>query len=359
MPLARQCPAGTIALCLACLSGTLAVAPAVSAQQPVVVAATAAPTAAVAPDFAEWLAGLRAEALARGIAQKTVDEALGDVAPLPVVVERDRTQAELTLTLDQYLKRRLPRRFVQQARKVALTQRGLLKRVDEAYGVPPSVLTAVWGLESNFGRFSGVRPTIPTLATLAHEGRRAAMFRDELFAALTIVDRGDAPLAQLRGSWAGAMGQPQFMPSTYLNDAVDFDKDGRRDIWQSTPDVLASIGRYLQARGWTRGQRWGREVSIPDHAAAKVSAGVPLRLSGACQAIREMSEPRPLQEWKFLGVRLKGGGPLPASTVPASLVRVDRHVFLVYANYEALLAYNCAHTYALSVATLADRLGTR
>ncbi len=315
---------------------------------------TGAPAAAEV--FREWLAGVREEALARGISAQTVHAALADVAPLPVVVERDRTQAELTLNLDLYLRRRLPPSVVRSARTMARTHRALLRRVEATYGVPASVVTAIWGLESNFGRFTGVRPTIPALATLAHDGRRVTLFREELFAALTIVDRGDVALDRLRGSWAGAMGQPQFMPSTYLSDAVDFDGDGRRDIWASTADVFGSIANYLKRRGWVEGLRWGREVTVTERAAARVAGAIPLRMSGACRAVRDMTEARPLTEWARLGVKLPNGRPLSASTVSASLARVDRRTFLVYANYEALLAYNCAHTYALSVAMLADRV---
>ncbi|MDO8835320.1 MAG: lytic murein transglycosylase [Vicinamibacterales bacterium] len=329
----------------------------------VVMAATghqdaARPQASAPPaePFREWLAGVREEALARGISARTIDAALTDVAPLPVVVERDRTQAELTLNLDLYLRRRLPPSVVRSARTMARTHREVLRRVEAAYGVPPSVVTAIWGLESNFGRFTGVRPTIPALATLAHDGRRVTLFREELLAALTIVDRGDVPLSRLKGSWAGAMGQPQFMPSTYLSDAVDFDGDGRRDIWASTADVFGSIANYLHRRGWVAGQRWGREVAVSERAAARVAGAVPLRMSGACRAVRDMTEARPLTEWARLGVTLPKGHALPASAITASLARVDRRTFLVYGNYEALLAYNCAHTYALSVAMLADRI---
>jgi membrane-bound lytic murein transglycosylase B len=307
--------------------------------------------------FAAWLDTLRADALSRGISQKTVDDALGNIAVLPVVVDRDRTQAELTLSIDQYLKRRLPKAFVKTARATVARERTLLKAVSARYGVPAPIIASIWGLESNFGRFSGVRPTIPALATLAYEGRRAAMFRDELFAALTILDRGDVTADRLKGSWAGALGQPQFMPSTFLKDAVDFDGDGRRDIWASTPDVLASIANYLKARGWVEGQRWGREVRLRGKAAERVAAAVPLRMTGPCRAVREMTETRPLSAWSRLGVTLASGARLPAGETTASLVRVDRRTFLVYANYEAILAYNCAHTYALSVVLLAEKIG--
>ena len=323
--------------------------------------AEARPTAQdVAPvPFEAWLAALRVEALSKGISQRTVDEALGSIERVPVVVERDRTQTELTLTLDQYLKRRLPARVVQAAREAATRHRAQLRHTTGQYGVPGSVVVAIWGLESNFGRFPGVRPTIASLATLAYDGRRQTLFRDELFAALRILDSGEVEPAALKGSWAGAMGQTQFMPSSYLAFAVDADGDGRRDIWTSIPDIFGSIANYLKEHGWVRDLRWGREVQMNDKTAVRIAAAVPLRLTGPCQAARDMSEARPLSDWRSLGVTLKGGAALPKSDIPASLVRVDARRFLVYANYESLLAYNCAHTYALSVASLSDRIGEK
>jgi membrane-bound lytic murein transglycosylase B len=155
------------------------------------------------------------------------------------------------------------------------------------------------------------------------------------------------------------MGQTQFMPSSYLRWAADGDGDGRRDIWTSLPDVFASVARYLKEHGWTKDERWGREVRITDKAAARVAAAVPMRLAGPCQAARDMTEARPLSQWRALGVTQRSGSLLPAGDLPASLVRIDTRSFLVYGNYEALLAYNCAHTYALSVGILADRIGSR
>jgi membrane-bound lytic murein transglycosylase B len=324
------------------------------ASVPVVVSAS---PAASTSSWDEWLTGLRSEALSRGVSQKVVNEALGELERLPVVVERDRTQAELTLTVDQYLKRRLTPRVVRDARDAAVRQRALLRKVTAAYGVPGSVLVAIWDLESNLGRFSGLRPTIPALATLSFDTRRAAMFREEIFAALQILDRGDVALDTLKGSWAGAMGQPQFMPSSYLKYAVDFDGDGRRDIWTSTADVLASIGNYLKQQGWAANVRWGREVRLPEAVATRIAGAVPLRMTGSCTALRDMTEPRPVAAWAALGIRLPNGSPLPSSELAASLVRTGGRAYLVYANYEALLSYNCAHTYALSVALLADRVG--
>lgn len=322
-----------------------------------------APSARAADDvqrpFDEWLAELREEALQRGIRAQVVEEALRGLEPLQVVAQRDRTQAEFTVTFDSYVSRWLNRNFVRLGQQRARPHARLLGRVSARYGVPVGVVTAVWGVESNFGRFSGVRPVIGSLATLAYDPRRASFFRGELFDALAILDRGDIDLPRLRGSWAGAMGQPQFMPSSYLKYAVDFDGDGRRDIWGTPADVFASIANYLAEHGWVKGERWGREVELPragrGSAAADGTLGVPLRAEG-CRAVRQMTEPRPLAEWHRLGVRLDGGGRLPAQSLEASLVRAGARAFLVYRNYEALLAYNCAHHYALGVALLSDRL---
>jgi len=323
------------------------------AQDPVIVPKPDAP----AVPFDEWLQALRQDALARGISQRTIDAALTGIEPLPVVVDRDRTQAEQTLTFDQYLKRRLTARFLATARAMARTNAKLLRKVSAAYGVSSSTLVAIWGVESNFGRFTGTWPTIQALATLAYDPHRPTLFRSELFAALQILDRQEIDLESLKGSWAGAMGQPQFMPTNYLRYAVDFDGDSRRDIWSSTPDVLASMANYLKDHGWVSGFRWGREVAIPEAAASKVASAVPLRVTGACQAIRQLTEPRALGDWSALGVTQPDGSPLPGKTLTASLLRVDTHTFLVYRNYEVLLGYNCAHSYALTVGMLADSIG--
>ena len=304
--------------------------------------------------FDEWLTALRVEAETRGIRPEVVAAALDGIAPVAQILERDRTQAEFTFTLDGYLKRRLPPRTVRTARAMYQRHYALVQRIGKAYGVDPRLLVSVWGLESEFGRFAGVRPTFPTLATLAYDPRRGAMFRNELFNALEIVNRGDIELERLKGSWAGALGQPQFMPSSYLRFAQDFDGDGRRDIWSSQPDVFASIAYYLQQHGWKSGATWGREVTIPAVAEARI-ADLPRRAQG-CRARREMTVPQPLTAWRKLGVRTAARQPLPLSTVTASLIRDKSRAFLVYANYESLLDYNCAHSYALSVALLSDRL---
>jgi membrane-bound lytic murein transglycosylase B len=300
-----------------------------------------------------WLSELRAEAAARGIREEILDRTLTGVTPVAQVLERDRTQAEFVLDLDSYLRRRLTRSTVRTAQQMYTRHRALLQRIGKKYGVPGPVIVAVWGLESNFGRFAGVRPTIPTLVTLAYDPRRSARFRSELFSALEILNRGDIDLDRLKGSWAGAMGQPQFMPSSYLQYAQDFDEDGRRDIWTSLPDVFASVGYYLQQHGWVEGKTWGREIKIPPAARATVD-GLPTRETG-CRAERLMTLPQPLSEWRRLGLRTAANQQLPTADIEASLVTGTRN-FLVYPNYQALLGYNCAHTYALSVAMLSDRI---
>jgi membrane-bound lytic murein transglycosylase B len=332
-------------------------APVVLASQ-IVGAAQDVPVAPVPPlplpAFDVWLAELRKEAETRGIRADVLDRAFDGIQPVAQILERDRTQAEFTLDLDGYLKRRLTAPTVKTARAMYARHKTLVERIGAAYGVDPRLLIAVWGLESNFGRFAGVRPTIPTLATLAYDPRRGAMFRSELFNALEILNNGDIELERLKGSWAGALGQPQFMPSSYIKYAQDFDGDGRRDIWTSHADVFASIAYYLQQHGWKKGQRWGREVVV-DAGAREDAAEVPLRSEG-CRARRGMTEPQPLDAWRKLGLRTAAKQPLPQGSTAASLIRDGNRAFLVYENYEALLDYNCAHTYALSVALLADRL---
>jgi membrane-bound lytic murein transglycosylase B len=320
------------------------------------------------PPFAEWLADVRAEALSRGIHQDVVDQALNEIVePLPVVLERDRTQAESVLSLEQYLKRRLTPTMVARGREMFVRHHATLDEVASRYGVAPRILVGVWGLESNFGRFSGVRPTIAALATLAWDPRRSVFFRRELFDALEILNRGDIELARMRGSWAGAMGQPQFMPSSYLKFAEDFDGDGRRDIWSSPPDVFASIANFLKGHGWTAGESWGREVKVSDDAARRIAAEVDKR-QGLCVATRNMTVALPMKRWQQLGVRLPTGASLPASREDAgtaagardgaALVSGATRHFLVNRNYDALLEYNCAHSYAISVGMLADRIGS-
>ena len=306
------------------------------------------------PPFEEWLQGVIDEARSRGYSDELIGQTLTGLTPISRVVERDSSQAEFTITLDRYFNTRVTPRIIRMGREHAMQEQMLLRRVRAEYGVPSGIVLAIWGLESHYGQFTGAYPVFQALATLAYEPRRADFFRGELFKALSIVQSGFIDAKTMTGSWAGAMGQPQFMPSSYLAYAVDFDDDGRRDIWHSKADTLASIASYLKNAGWEAGQTWGREVTVSSAAREKI-ASIPIRDVG-CSAKRQMTERRPLSDWSEAGVRLKSGAALPRADVVASLVEVGGRSFLVYPNYETILDYNCAHLYALSVGMLADRL---
>jgi membrane-bound lytic murein transglycosylase B len=304
--------------------------------------------------FDEWLADLRKEAKDRGFAESVVQH-LVDLQPLERVIASDRSQAELNPGFNRYLSARVTKAMVRRGQDQARMYRTTLARVEKQFDVPQEILVAVWGIETRYGRLTGRTPVLQALATLAWEPRRASYFRGELFDALTMVSQRHVDARSMTGSWAGAMGQTQFMPSSYLKHAVDFDKDGKSDIWKSTPDALASIASYLKAYGWDGTYTWGREVSITPAVRARIADRVPKRTEG-CYARRNMTERLPLDEWSEMGVRREDGGPLPKSSVPAGLVDVGDRLFLVYPNYDAILGYNCAHYYALTVALLADEL---
>ena len=310
------------------------------------------PVAAPQP-FDEWLGGVIKEAGERGFSEALIAETLVGLEPLHRVVASDRSQAELTVTFERYSEKLITPVLVNRGRTRARDERELLDRIEETFGVQRRVVLAIWGIESRFGGNIGRTPIFRALATLAWEPRRAEFFRGQLFDALTMVSSGHIEAAAMTGSWAGAMGQPQFMPSSYLAYAVDFDNDGRRDIWRSTPDVLASIANYLKSHGWDKERTWGREVKVSDAARERIRDAVPGRTSG-CFAMRNMTEHRPLQEWEKLGVRTTDGGPLPDVDVQAAFVQAGSRSFLVYPNYDAILRYNCAHHYALTVGLLAE-----
>jgi membrane-bound lytic murein transglycosylase B len=315
----------------------------------------APPVEETRPDFSEFLTSLKEQAQTAGVSDATIEAALTGLEPLEVVVERDRSQAEVVLTIDQYVQRRLTRTFVRTGIEKARANRADLTAIAKKYGVPQNVIVAIWGMESNFGRFMGTRPTIQALATLAWEGRRRTFFTTELMNALQILDKGYIELDRMKGSWAGAMGQTQFMPSSYLAHAQDYDGDGRRDIWTTLPDVFASIANYMIAYGWKTEETWGREVKVPAGGATKLAARVGFRQTG-CRAARELTVAVPLAKWQAMGVRNAAGKALPKADRAASLLRAGSRNYLVYRNYDALLGYNCAHAYALAVGLLSDRL---
>jgi len=304
--------------------------------------------------FDDWLEDLRTEARAKGFSDGLIDETLVGLTPLERVIQSDRSQAELNPGFSRYSNARITKTMVKRGKDLMAEHKALLHRAEKEFGVPARMLVAFWGMESRFGRIQGSTPVFQALATLAWEPRRASYFRTELFDALTMVQRGHIEAGTMTGSWAGAMGQTQFMPSSYLKFAVDFDGDERRDIWRSTPDTIASMANYLKGFGWKSDETWGREVKV-NADASRAIATIPKRTDG-CYAQRNMTERRPLAQWQKIGVRRVDGGALPKANIQAGLVDVGERKFLVYSNYDAIIAYNCAHYYALTVGLLADRL---
>jgi membrane-bound lytic murein transglycosylase B len=302
----------------------------------------ALPAMAEAPPFDVWVAQLRQDARAAGISDQTLDLALSGLAPIPRVIELDRRQPEGRFTFQQYNQRVLSQSRIERGQQLYREHCELLDRVAADYGVQPRFIVALWGVESSYGSYYGEYPVIGALATLAYDGRRSSFFRGELLKALQILDSGDIAVEDMNGSWAGAMGQSQFMPSSYHAYAVDYDGDGHRDIWTSLPDVFASIANYLAKAGWNDRHTWGRKVSPP--------TGLNGELVGLELA-------KPLPEWQALGVRRADGADLPPVALDASLLRTDEGQgpsYLVYQNFRVLMAWNRSTYFALTVGELAD-----
>ena len=292
--------------------------------------------------FPIWLDGVRQEALAKGISPATLAKALDGLEPIPRVIELDRRQIEGRITYQEYRDRLLSPERIERGRELLREHRVLLERVAADYRVQPRFIVALWGIETNYGTWTGSTPVIGALATLAHDGRRADFFRGELMDALDILDEGNVEVENMLGSWAGAMGQSQFMPSSYMRNAVDYDGDGRRDIWASLPDVFASIANYLAKAGWNDRRTWGREVGLPATMVDGVD-GLKVR--------------RSLPAWHDLGVRCADGAPLPVVALDASLLRTDDGLgpaYLVYDNFRVLMAWNRSTYFGLTVGQLAD-----
>ena len=312
--------------------------------------------------FAEFLAGVRAEALQKGISAGTLDAALADIKPIDRVIELDRKQPEFTLTFEQYVARVVNADRVALARTRYKENKALLDAVGRKYGVQPRFIVALWGIETNFGRSTGGFSVIASLATLAYEGRRAAYFRGELMNALEIVDKGHVTAAEMKGSWAGAMGQSQFMPSTFLSYAVDWDGDGKRDIWRDKGDVFASAANYLKQSGWNDSETWGRRVKLPAGFEAKLDGLKRPQGESRCAALGRLTVDKPLKEWQAMGIRRTDGGDLPHADLSAALALPEGPTgpaLLVYANFRATLRWNCSISFATAVGSLADQVTAR
>lgn len=320
-------------------------APKVATAAPLSLQQSAAPAAPMVQlSFSEWREAFRREALAAGIQAATFERAFAGVVPDPAVIRADQSQPEFTRPVWEYLDSAVSALRVHRGQRLLTEHAATLHAIEQRYGVDRHTLVAIWGMESNFGGNMGNMNVIRSLATLAHEGRRPQFAHDQLLAALTILEQGDVQAQNMQGSWAGAMGQTQFIPTTYQSYAVDFDGDGRRDIWASTPDALASTANYLRASGWQSGQRWGMEVRLP---------------KDFDYALADPEQRKSLGEWLQLGVRPQH----PYSTVRddsqmASLLLPAGHrgpAFLVLDNFRSILKYNNSTAYALAIGLLGER----
>ena len=300
-------------------------------------------TVSAAPDFGTCLAQLQQQARQQNLS----DRAVATVATMqqqPRVLELDRKQPEFAQTFGQYLKTRLSEDRIRKGREMYARHRVFLDQLSARYGVQGQYLVAFWGLETNYGGYLGNSPTLDSLATLACDPRRSEFFTSEFLTALRVMERESLQPSQMRGSWAGAMGHTQFMPSNYMRYAVDGDGDGRIDLFGSEKDALASGANFLSHLGWQAGFRWGREVILPQ---------------GFDYALMGRKNPKSLSQWSSLGVRLADGTPLPAAEVKGSILVPSGHkgpAFIVYDNFAVIMNWNRSESYALSVGLLADRI---
>ena len=295
-------------------------------------------------DFAACVSDLQSRALAQGLPRPLVSDVLGAVKFLPRVIKLDRDQPEFRQSFSAYLRARVNETRVRRGRELLGRHRELLDRLTREYGIPGRYLVSFWGMETNFGSYLGTMPTLDSLATLACDPRRSAFFSDELITALKLLEREGLAPEIMRGSWAGAMGHTQFMPSAYMRHAVDGDGDGKIDLWNSEVDALTSAANYLAGLGWQRGERWGREVRLPDD--------FPFQRSG-------LRNRAPLAGWRELGVRRADGQPLPPVDMQGSVIVPMGHrgpAFLVYDNFEVIMKWNRSQAYAIAVGRLADRI---
>lgn len=308
---------------------------------PIVHAAEPAPEVS----FGAWLVDFRAEAARKGISPATLDAALIGLKPIPRVIELDRRQPEFTWTFREYMTKMVNDQRLKKGHRKLAENSKLLNEIGKKYGINPRFLVSFWGLETDFGRLAeGYFPTVAALATLAHDGRRGQFFREQLLAALKIIDQGHISVKRMKGSWAGAMGHFQFIPTTFAAYAQDYDGDGQKDIWGNQADAYASAANFLTQSGWNDDETWGREVKLPK--------GFDFNLVG-------MKVKKPLSDWQNLGVRRVNGQNLPIADVKGSIVAPSGAAgpaFLVYGNFRTIMVWNRSIYYALAVGHLADRL---
>ncbi|WP_211664956.1 lytic murein transglycosylase [Litorilituus lipolyticus] len=308
--------------------------------------------------FAQYVSLLKEEALTLGYDRALVDSSFSKVKFHKRAVKADRSQPEKVETLDTYLPKRVPNWKVKKARTLYKEHYDLLTKVSEEYHVQPRFIVALWGLETNFGKIMGNYNVISALTTLAYEGRREAFFKKQLFAALTILDEGHISIEKMKGSWAGAMGQNQFMPTSFLAYAVDGDGDGKKDIWTNQADVFASMANYLQKEGWSDELTWGRQVKLPE--GFDTSLAIPKNTGSRKNWLKAWAKTeKSLAEWQALGVRRSDGTNLPTVDIKAALVFPDDEngrVYLAYNNYKSLMHWNLSYYFVSSVGHLSDRI---
>ncbi len=313
--------------------------------------------ASPAPDFSgfqQWLVETGKEAERRGISRRTIDLAFNGLEPDPRVITFDRRQPEFVQTFEEYLTARVTENRISTARRYYEKEQKLLLDVAARYKVDAKFLLAFWGLESSFGRYQGKYSIIRSLATLGYDPRRSKFFTNELFNALKILEEGHISPEKFLGGWAGAMGQNQFIPSSFLNFAVDFDGDGKKNIWSNRADVWASIGNYLNKNGWRKGAGWGARVKLP---ADLEPESLPRpEADKSCRALRHHTAKLPLEEWQNYGIR--PSKPLSDAQSYALVIPDDgeKTSYLVGENFRTILHYNCANKYAVSIGLFADQI---
>ncbi len=308
--------------------------------------------------FKEYVIELKKEALAEGFEQNLIDESFAKVKFHERAVTADRKQPEQVETLDTYLPKRVPSWKVKKARALYKEHQKILTKIGNDYAIQPRFIVALWGLETNFGKFTGGYNVVSALSTLAYEGRRESFFKKQLWAALTILDEGHIKIDNMKGSWAGAMGQNQFMPTSFLAYAVDGDGDGKKDIWQNQVDIFASMANYLQKEGWNDELTWGRQVKLPKN--FDVTLAIPKNTGSRKNWLKAWTQTeKTLVQWQALGVRRMDGTNLPNVDIKAALVFPDDEngrAYLAYDNYKSLMHWNLSYYFVSSVGHLSDRI---
>lgn len=308
--------------------------------------------------FTKYVVELKKEALAQGFEQNLIEESFANIKFHKRAVSADRKQPEKVETLDTYLPKRIPSWKVKKARALYKEHQEILTKIGNDYAVQPRFIVALWGLETNFGKFTGGYNVISALSTLAYEGRREVFFKKQLWAALTILDEGHIKISNMKGSWAGAMGQNQFMPTSFLAYAVDGDGDGKKDIWQNQVDIFASMANYLQKEGWNDDLTWGRQVKLPQD--FDTSLAIPRNTGSRKNWLKAWAKTeKTLAQWQALGVRRSDGTNLPNVNINAALVFPDDEngrAYLAYDNYKSLMHWNLSYYFVSSVGHLSDRI---